>query len=111
MSPIAGPPSTRRISAVLPPSSDTGSTCATLGQASHSGSAMVLKAVPPLNTTSRGGRDSRASQRAKAPSEDVSTAARARRSRLISRFVINRLELRRETGAAGGRPGWAAGGA
>ena len=30
MSPTAGPPSTRTISAVLPPSSDTGSTCATL---------------------------------------------------------------------------------
>jgi hypothetical protein len=30
MSPTAGPPSTRTISAVLPPSSDTGSTYATL---------------------------------------------------------------------------------
>ena len=40
MSPTAGPPSTRTISAVLPPSSDTGSTCATL--------VVKLRKVPAL---------------------------------------------------------------
>ena len=40
MSPTAGPPSTRTISAVLPPSSETGSTCATL--------VVKLRKVPAL---------------------------------------------------------------
>ena len=54
MSPTAGPPSTRTISAVLPPSSDTGSTCATRGVSVLSGAARLFIAVPPEKSTSDG---------------------------------------------------------
>ena len=54
MSPTAGPPSTRTISAVLPPSSDTGSTCAMRVVSCRMWPATLLNAVPPLNTTSDG---------------------------------------------------------
>jgi len=54
MSPTAGPPSTRTISAVLPPSSETGSTCATRVVSCRRWPARLLKAVPPLKTTRAG---------------------------------------------------------
>lgn len=54
MSPTAGPPSTRTISAVLPPSSETGKTCETLVVYDEKYSATPLNAVPPEKTTKLG---------------------------------------------------------
>jgi hypothetical protein len=53
-SPMAGPPMTRRISAVLPPSSETGMTWDVQEERSLSSSAMLFIAVPPEKTTSFG---------------------------------------------------------
>lgn len=54
ISPTAGPPSTRTISAVLPPSSLTGKTCATRVVHALSDATNPLNAVPPLKATSEG---------------------------------------------------------
>eukprot|EP00951_Prasinocladus_malaysianus_P022876 scaffold192987_cov37-Prasinocladus_malaysianus.AAC.1 len=51
MSPTAGPLSTLTISAVLPPSSDTGRTWVTFLVSDWKAEATLLKAVPPLKTT------------------------------------------------------------
>ena len=53
-SPTAGPPRTRTISAVDPPSSETGMTCMTLLVSSMRSSTMPLKAVPPVKATREG---------------------------------------------------------
>eukprot|EP00213_Chloropicon_mariensis_P003425 CAMPEP_0197479002 /NCGR_PEP_ID=MMETSP1309-20131121/30825_1 /TAXON_ID=464262 /ORGANISM="Genus nov. species nov., Strain RCC998" /LENGTH=247 /DNA_ID=CAMNT_0043020569 /DNA_START=614 /DNA_END=1357 /DNA_ORIENTATION=+ len=53
MSPTAGPPSTLHISAVLPPSSLTGSTCVISPSSCCKALATQFSAVPPLNTIIR----------------------------------------------------------
>ena len=53
-SPTAGPPSTRTISAVDPPSSETGMTCVTLLVRVMSSWTTPLNAVPPVKHTSLG---------------------------------------------------------
>ena len=50
----AGPPRTRTISAVDPPSSETGMTCMTLLVSSMRSSTMPLKAVPPVKAMREG---------------------------------------------------------
>ena len=54
MSPTAGPPRTRTISAVLPPSSETGRTWATREEREERDAATELKAVPPEKTVRQG---------------------------------------------------------
>ena len=54
MSPTAGPPSTRTISAVEPPSSETGITCAMRVDTLDTAAARLFMAVPPENRTSCG---------------------------------------------------------